>query len=169
LVNFAWLLLFFAALDEDDYYAAMVDAGYNATSPAPGDISAAVSEPYRTDKNGRALPKNWISDVDPNSGHIYYFNTVTEESRWSHPNDPTYDDDEEQEEQPTAEAGNPASVDVTRSPEIEAKGGGVGSSSVEENVSASAGGSVQPGRDSLKYLLLLPIFNVVSCFNRRAS
>ena len=46
-----------------------------------------LSSVQRSSKLTAQLAPGWIADVDPQSGHVYYYNELTGESRWEAPPD----------------------------------------------------------------------------------
>jgi len=57
--------------------------------------SAQFSENQKDEWKGDPVPEDkWLPAVDPESKDTYYWNTVSKEVRWYHPDDPNGDETE---------------------------------------------------------------------------
>merc|ERR1712146_435286 len=52
---------------------------------SPKNVSSA-NTPGQPKRKSTALPADWASAIDPNSGKVYYYNKHTHETRWTKPN-----------------------------------------------------------------------------------
>jgi hypothetical protein len=62
-------------------------SGPPEVTPTTAEVEPEVPSVPPTDETESKLPDGWLEVVDPSSGQTYFYNTITEETSWEHPED----------------------------------------------------------------------------------